>query len=161
MSETETGSLWDLYALDWVQHRAECARFCLGMAVSPAGQRPVSADIDYEFGTRNSYNFLQLTYFKVCNVSPRLRYANEEIQWGMGVSRPKQIKIFLMHHLQLGKMQKAASAAHTFFVANPSHLEMRNNIEKYRRMDEVSDDAFVDREKELETHWVSGQKWTP
>lgn len=115
--ETETGSLWDLYALDWVQRRAECARFCLGMAVSPAGQRPVSADIDYEFGTRNSYNFLQLTYFK------------------------------------LGKMQKAASAAHTFFVANPSHLEMRNNIEKYRRMDEVSDDAFVDREKELETHW--------
>lgn len=65
MTETETGSLWDLYALDWVQHRAECARFCLGRTVTPAGQRPVSVDIDYEFGTRNSYNFLQLTYFKV------------------------------------------------------------------------------------------------
>ncbi|XP_012677196.2 prolyl 3-hydroxylase 3 [Clupea harengus] len=115
--ETETGSLWDLYALDWVQRRAECARFCLGRAVTPAGQLPVSTDIDYEFGTRNAYNFLQLTYFK------------------------------------LGKMHKAAAAAHTFFVANPSHLEMRNNIEKYRRMDEVTDDAFMDREKELERHW--------
>ncbi|XP_076137125.1 prolyl 3-hydroxylase 3 [Alosa pseudoharengus] len=115
--ETETGSLWDLYALDWVQHRAECAKFCLGRVVTPAGQLPVSIDIDYEFGTRNAYNFLQLTYF------------------------------------MLGKMQKAAAAAHTFFVANPSHLEMRNNIEKYRRMDEVSDNAFVDRERELERHW--------
>ncbi|KAL2084012.1 hypothetical protein ACEWY4_019530 [Coilia grayii] len=115
--ETQTGDLWDLYALDWVQRRAECARFCVGRAVAPAGQLPVSADIDYEFGTRNAYNFLQLTYFK------------------------------------LNKMTKAASAAHTFFVTNPSHLEMRNNIEKYRRMEEVSEDAFVDREKELERHW--------
>lgn len=115
--ETETSSLWDLYALDWVQQRAECVRFCMGRAVTPAGQRPVSADIDYEFGTRNAYNYLQLTYFK------------------------------------LEKMLKAASAAHTFFVANPNHLEMRNNIEKYRRMEEVSDDAFVDRERELERHW--------
>ena len=57
-------------------------------------------------------------------------------------------------------MHKAAAAAHTFFVANPSHLEMRNNIEKYRRMDEVTDDAFMDREKELERHWVSGGEWT-
>lgn len=55
---------------------------------------------------------------------------------------------------QLGKVQKAASAAHTFFVANPSHLEMRNNIEKYRRMEGVTEDAFQDREMETEKHWV-------
>lgn len=75
----------------------------------------------------------------------------------MGVTRPKYVLTLSNASLypQMGKMQKAASAAHTFFVANPSHLEMRNNIEKYRRMEEVSDDAFVDREKELETHWVS------
>lgn len=52
-------------------------------------------------------------------------------------------------------MDKAASAAHTFFVANPSHLEMRNNIEKYRRMIGVKDESFQDREREQEQHWVS------
>ncbi len=52
-------------------------------------------------------------------------------------------------------MAKAASAAHTFFVANPSHLEMRNNIEKYRRLLGVKEESFQDREREQEQHWVS------
>ncbi|KAM7383273.1 hypothetical protein PAMP_002940 [Pampus punctatissimus] len=116
--DTEEGSLWDLWALDWVQQKAECLRFCIGRSVTPTGQLPVSTDIEYEFGTRNPYNFLQVTYYK------------------------------------LEKMQKAASAAQTYFVANPSHLEMRNNIEKYRRMDGVTDEAFQDRELESEKHWV-------
>lgn len=55
---------------------------------------------------------------------------------------------------QLEKLQKAASAAHTYFVANPSHLEMRNNIEKYRRMEGVTEEAFQDREIGNEKHWV-------
>uniref|UniRef100_A0A8D3DNI9 procollagen-proline 3-dioxygenase n=1 Tax=Scophthalmus maximus TaxID=52904 RepID=A0A8D3DNI9_SCOMX len=113
-----TGALlWDLWALDWVQQRAECLRFCVGRSVTPAGQLPVSSDIEYEFGTRNPYNYLQVTYYK------------------------------------LEKLQKAASAAHTYFVANPNHLEMRNNIEKYRRMEGVTEEAFQDREIENEKHW--------
>ncbi|XP_008321019.1 prolyl 3-hydroxylase 3 [Cynoglossus semilaevis] len=116
--DSEVGGMWDLWALDWVQLKAECLRFCVGRYVSPAGQLPVSSDIEYEFGTRNPYNFLQVTYYK------------------------------------LEKLQKAASAAHTYFVANPSHLEMRNNIEKYRRMEGVTDEDFLDREMENEKHWV-------
>uniref|UniRef100_UPI0037E70800 prolyl 3-hydroxylase 3 n=1 Tax=Semicossyphus pulcher TaxID=241346 RepID=UPI0037E70800 len=116
--DSEKGSLWDLWALDWLQQRAECLRFCIGRSVSPAGQLPVSTDIEYEFSSRNPYNFLQVTYYK------------------------------------LEKLQKAASAAHTYFVANPSHLEMRNNIEKYRRMDGVTEEAFQDREFENEKQWV-------
>uniref|UniRef100_A0A8D3AEJ8 procollagen-proline 3-dioxygenase n=2 Tax=Scophthalmus maximus TaxID=52904 RepID=A0A8D3AEJ8_SCOMX len=116
--DSEEGSLWDLWALDWVQQRAECLRFCVGRSVTPAGQLPVSSDIEYEFGTRNPYNYLQVTYYK------------------------------------LEKLQKAASAAHTYFVANPNHLEMRNNIEKYRRMEGVTEEAFQDREIENEKHWV-------
>ncbi|XP_071765463.1 prolyl 3-hydroxylase 3 [Centroberyx gerrardi] len=116
--DSEEGSLWDLWVLDWVHQKAECMRFCMGRSVTPAGQLPVSVDIEYEFGTRNPYNFLQVTYYK------------------------------------LDKLQKAASAAHTFFMANPSHLEMRNNIEKYRRMAGVTEDAFHDREIENEKHWA-------
>ncbi|CAN9513741.1 unnamed protein product [Ophioblennius macclurei] len=116
--DSAEGSLWDLWMLDWVQQRAECLRFCMGRSVTAAGQLPVSTDIEYEFSTRNPYNFLQVTYFK------------------------------------LDKLQKAAAAAHTYFVANPSHLEMRNNIEKYRRMKGVTDEDFHDREVENEKHWV-------
>lgn len=65
LADTEEGSLWDLWALDWVQKKAECLRFCVGRSVSHVGQLPVSTDIEYEFGSRNVYNFLQVTYYKV------------------------------------------------------------------------------------------------
>lgn len=65
LSDTEEGSLWDLWAFDWVQQKAECLRFCIGRSVTPAAQLPVSTDIEYEFGSRNPYNFLQVTYYKV------------------------------------------------------------------------------------------------
>lgn len=57
--------MWDLWVLDWIQKKAECLRFCMGRFVSPTGLLPVSTDIDYEFDTRNPYNFLQVTYYKV------------------------------------------------------------------------------------------------
>lgn len=116
--DSEDNSLWDLWALDWIQQKAECLRFCMGRSITRTGQLPVSTDIEYEFSIRNPYNFLQVTYYKLL------------------------------------KLQKAASAAHTYFVANPSHLEMRNNIEKYRRMEGVTEDDFLDREIENEKHWV-------
>ncbi|XP_072317609.1 prolyl 3-hydroxylase 3 [Eucyclogobius newberryi] len=116
--DSEERGLWDLFALDWVQQKAECLRFCLGKSVSSAALLPVSSDIEYEFASRNPYNFLQVTYYK------------------------------------LEKLQKAASAAQTYFVANPSHLEMRNNMEKYRRMEGVTQGDFTDREVENERHWV-------
>ena len=66
--DSEEGVLWDLWAQDWVQRRAECVRFCLGRYVTPAGQLPVSLDIEYEFSSRNPYNFLQVTYYKVSHI---------------------------------------------------------------------------------------------
>lgn len=65
LPDSEKDHLWDLWALDWVQQKAECLRFCVGRSVTPAGQLPVSSDIDYEFSSRNPYNFLQVTYYKV------------------------------------------------------------------------------------------------
>lgn len=54
--------------------------------------------------------------------------------------------------LQLKKLDQAVSAAHTFFVANPQHLQMREDIEKYRRMSGVKSDNF--RDLEATPHWV-------
>ncbi|XP_014812763.1 PREDICTED: prolyl 3-hydroxylase 3 isoform X2 [Calidris pugnax] len=52
---------------------------------------------------------------------------------------------------QLKKLDQAVSAAHTFFVANPQHLQMREDMEKYRRMSGVKSDNF--RDLEATPHW--------
>ncbi|NXU54262.1 P3H3 hydroxylase, partial [Turnix velox] len=52
---------------------------------------------------------------------------------------------------QMKKLDQAVSAAHTFFVANPQHLQMREDIEKYRRMRGVKSDNF--RDLEATPHW--------
>lgn len=43
-------------------------------------------------------------------------------------------------------MEKAVAAAHTFFMANPEHMEMQQNIENYRTMTGVEDLQLVDQE---------------
>ncbi|NWX18501.1 P3H3 hydroxylase, partial [Aegotheles bennettii] len=52
---------------------------------------------------------------------------------------------------QLKKLDQAVAAAHTFFVANPQHLQMREDMEKYRRMAAVKSDSF--RDLEATPHW--------
>lgn len=44
-------------------------------------------------------------------------------------------------------------AAHTFFMANPEHMEMQQNIENYRIMAGVEASQLVDRE--AKPHLVS------
>ena len=50
------------------------------------------------------------------------------------------------------KLDLAASAAHTFFVANPTHLQMREDMAKYRRMSAIRPQSFRDLVTPL--YWV-------
>lgn len=47
---------------------------------------------------------------------------------------------------QMNRPAQAAAAAHTFFVANPGHQEMRQNLEYYQAMVGVHEDDFTDLE---------------
>ncbi|XP_053167898.1 prolyl 3-hydroxylase 2 [Hemicordylus capensis] len=47
-------------------------------------------------------------------------------------------------YIQLNQLDKAADAAHTFFLANPEHMEVQQDIEKYKTMAGKVD--LVDRE---------------
>lgn len=47
---------------------------------------------------------------------------------------------------QMNRPAQAAAAAHTFFVANPAHQEMRQNLEYYQAMAGVRQDDFTDLE---------------
>lgn len=49
-------------------------------------------------------------------------------------------------------LDKAVAAANTFFLANPDHVEMRQNLEYYRMMAGVQEEDFKDLE--ARTHMV-------
>uniref|UniRef100_H0VL71 procollagen-proline 3-dioxygenase n=1 Tax=Cavia porcellus TaxID=10141 RepID=H0VL71_CAVPO len=55
-------------------------------------------------------------------------------------------------YYQLKKRELAAAAAHTFFVANPMHLQMREDIAKYRRMPGLRPQSF--RDLETPPYWA-------
>lgn len=54
---------------------------------------------------------------------------------------------------QINKLDKAVAAANTFFLANPDHMEMRQNLDYYRMMAGVQEEDFKDLE--ARTHMVS------
>ncbi|XP_051977203.1 prolyl 3-hydroxylase 2-like [Xyrauchen texanus] len=47
---------------------------------------------------------------------------------------------------KLGQLDKAASAAHTYFQANPEHVEMGEDLEENKALQGVKEEHFVDRE---------------
>ncbi|XP_031431303.1 prolyl 3-hydroxylase 2 isoform X1 [Clupea harengus] len=51
-----------------------------------------------------------------------------------------------MAYLKLKELDKAATAAHTYFQANPEHVEMGRNLEQYKNMKGVDSKHFMDRE---------------
>lgn len=53
---------------------------------------------------------------------------------------------------QINKLDKAVAAANTFFLANPDHMEMKQNLEYYRMMAGVEQEDFKDLE--ARTHMV-------
>uniref|UniRef100_A0A8C0ISH9 procollagen-proline 3-dioxygenase n=1 Tax=Chelonoidis abingdonii TaxID=106734 RepID=A0A8C0ISH9_CHEAB len=81
---------------------------------------------------------------------PSLHRASREIQEDFEQREPYnylQVALF-----QLKKLDEAVSAAHTFFVANPQHLQMREDMEKYQRMAGVKLESFRDLQATL--YWV-------
>ncbi|XP_030640483.1 prolyl 3-hydroxylase 2 [Chanos chanos] len=51
-----------------------------------------------------------------------------------------------MAYYKLKQVDKAAAAAHTYFQANPEHVEMGQDLEQYKALDGVREEHFVDRE---------------
>ncbi|XP_037530549.1 prolyl 3-hydroxylase 2 [Nematolebias whitei] len=47
---------------------------------------------------------------------------------------------------KLKQPEKAAAAAHTYFQANPEHVEMGQDLEQYKDLQGVKENHFVDRE---------------
>ncbi|XP_003462554.1 prolyl 3-hydroxylase 1 [Cavia porcellus] len=55
-------------------------------------------------------------------------------------------------YFKINKLQKAVAAAHTFFVGNPEHMEMRQNLDYYQTMSGVTEADFKDLEAKPHMH---------
>uniref|UniRef100_A0A672JSK4 procollagen-proline 3-dioxygenase n=1 Tax=Salarias fasciatus TaxID=181472 RepID=A0A672JSK4_SALFA len=53
---------------------------------------------------------------------------------------------------KLKQTDKAAAAAHTYFQANPEHVEMGQDLEQYKDLQNVREEHFVDREARPHQH---------
>ncbi|XP_016815963.1 prolyl 3-hydroxylase 1 isoform X2 [Pan troglodytes] len=49
-------------------------------------------------------------------------------------------------YFKINKLEKAVAAAHTFFVGNPEHMEMRQNLDYYQTMSGAKEADFKDLE---------------
>uniref|UniRef100_A0A2K5U6R7 procollagen-proline 3-dioxygenase n=1 Tax=Macaca fascicularis TaxID=9541 RepID=A0A2K5U6R7_MACFA len=49
-------------------------------------------------------------------------------------------------YFKINKLEKAVAAAHTFFMGNPEHMEMRQNLDYYQTMSGVKEADFKDLE---------------
>lgn len=49
-------------------------------------------------------------------------------------------------YFKINKLDKAVAAANTFYLANPDHMEMRQNLDYYRMMAGVQEEDFKDLE---------------
>lgn len=55
-------------------------------------------------------------------------------------------------YFKINKLEKAVAAAHTFFVGNPEHMEMRQNLDYYQTMSGVKEADFRDLEAKPHMH---------
>uniref|UniRef100_A0A452VJA6 procollagen-proline 3-dioxygenase n=1 Tax=Ursus maritimus TaxID=29073 RepID=A0A452VJA6_URSMA len=55
-------------------------------------------------------------------------------------------------YFKINKLEKAVAAAHTFFVGNPEHTEMRQNLDYYQTMSGVKEADFKDLEAKPHMH---------
>lgn len=75
---------------------------------------------------------------------PTLHQASDEIELEFKKRTP--YNYLQVAYFKINKLDKAVAAAHTFFQANPNHMEMKQNLDYYRMMAGVKEEDFKDLE---------------
>lgn len=75
---------------------------------------------------------------------PTLHQVSEDVQLEFNKRTP--YNYLQVAYFKINKLDKAVAAANTFYLANPDHMEMRQNLEYYRMMAGVQEEDFKDLE---------------
>ncbi|MBN3301323.1 P3H1 hydroxylase, partial [Amia calva] len=75
---------------------------------------------------------------------PSLHKISEEVE--LEFQKRSPYNYLQVAYFKINRLDKAVAAAHTFYQANPDHLEMRQNLEYYKMMAGVQDTDFKDLE---------------
>ncbi|KAM4613849.1 prolyl 3-hydroxylase 1 [Polymixia lowei] len=75
---------------------------------------------------------------------PTLHKISEEVELEFRKRTP--YNYLQVAYFKINKLDKAVAAANTFFLANPDHMEMRQNLDYYRMMAGVHEEDFKDLE---------------
>lgn len=76
--------------------------------------------------------------------APSLHLVSEEIE--LEFKKRSPYNYLQVAYFKINKLPKAVAAANTFFLTNPDHMEMRQNLDYYRMMAGVQEDDFKDLE---------------
>ncbi|XP_070758571.1 prolyl 3-hydroxylase 1 [Enoplosus armatus] len=76
--------------------------------------------------------------------SPTLHQVTEEVE--LEFTKRTPYNYLQVAYFKINKLDKAVAAANTFFLANPDHMEMKQNLEYYRMMAGVQEEDFKDLE---------------
>ncbi|KAM8756398.1 prolyl 3-hydroxylase 1 [Acanthopagrus schlegelii] len=76
--------------------------------------------------------------------SPTLHQVTAEVQ--LEFTKRTPYNYLQVAYFKINKLDKAVAAAHTFFLANPDHMEMKQNLEYYKMMAGVQQEDFKDLE---------------
>ncbi|KAM4588310.1 prolyl 3-hydroxylase 1 [Odontesthes bonariensis] len=75
---------------------------------------------------------------------PTMHLVGEEVELEFKKRTP--YNYLQVAYFKINKLDKAVAAAHTFFQANPDHVEMKQNLDYYRMMAGVQKEDFKDLE---------------
>ncbi|XP_029287600.1 prolyl 3-hydroxylase 1 [Cottoperca gobio] len=76
--------------------------------------------------------------------SPTLHQVTEEVTLEFNKRTP--YNYLQVAYFKINKLDKAVAAANTFFLANPDHMEMKQNLDYYKMMAGVQPEDFKDLE---------------
>ncbi|XP_062363614.1 prolyl 3-hydroxylase 1 [Cinclus cinclus] len=124
-----------------VRCRLHCANATVGPAEGTESQSdPVLRDLRF-FRTL----LRRAACLRGCGPTEPSRFRlGEEVDREFGRRSP--YNYLQVAYFKMNRPAQAAAAAHTFFVANPGHQEMRQNLEYYQAMVGVHEDDFTDLE---------------
>uniref|UniRef100_A0A452VJB0 procollagen-proline 3-dioxygenase n=1 Tax=Ursus maritimus TaxID=29073 RepID=A0A452VJB0_URSMA len=84
--------------------------------------------------------------------SPPMDTSEEDEELELEFRKRSPYNYLQVAYFKINKLEKAVAAAHTFFVGNPEHTEMRQNLDYYQTMSGVKEADFKDLEAKPHMH---------